>query len=304
MLIEIFYWFLNMNLIASLVGLIILLIRSIKVIPRRFAVFLWLPPFLRMVLPVSIGNPLSLVGILSPYAIKTLAFMSGGPVPLYYSNGIVLADSYDTFRITNQVVSNIFYVCGTVWLVVSVILVLLFTLMYLWNLNSFRKAKHLFDNVYESKNVSVPVVIGVFYPKIVLPVGYPKQKLKYALDHEKNHIRKADNLWRLIAIYTVLIHWFNPFCWLMLKYFLLDMEMACDERCIAHYTESERDDYMNILLSGLSSKSVFASSFGGSKIGRRLENIVGFRSITFCSSFCFVLFIVVTIFFLSMNGTV
>ena len=48
MLGEFCYWIFNMSIIASVMGLLVLLIRKVKVIPHRVSVFLWVVPFLRM----------------------------------------------------------------------------------------------------------------------------------------------------------------------------------------------------------------------------------------------------------------
>ena len=48
---EAFYWFLNMNIVASLCGLVILLLRRVRRIPRRLICWLWLIPALRVLLP-------------------------------------------------------------------------------------------------------------------------------------------------------------------------------------------------------------------------------------------------------------
>ena len=52
MLQELFYWVFNMSITAAITGVIIMLIRLMKKIPRRLTVFLWIIPFLRMVFPL------------------------------------------------------------------------------------------------------------------------------------------------------------------------------------------------------------------------------------------------------------
>ena len=54
---EIFYWIFNMSLVASLMGIIVLLLRKIRSVPKRYAVFLWIIPFFRMCVPLGLNNP-------------------------------------------------------------------------------------------------------------------------------------------------------------------------------------------------------------------------------------------------------
>ena len=50
------YWIFNMSIIATFMGLLVLLIRRFKGIPRRILVFLWAVPFLRMCFPLGINS--------------------------------------------------------------------------------------------------------------------------------------------------------------------------------------------------------------------------------------------------------
>ena len=61
MLQEIFYWVFNMSITAAVMGLLIMLVRMVKKIPRRITLFLWVVPFLRMIVPVGINSPYSLM---------------------------------------------------------------------------------------------------------------------------------------------------------------------------------------------------------------------------------------------------
>lgn len=45
MLHEVFYWIFNMSITASITGLLVVLLRLIKAIPRRVIKILWVIPF-------------------------------------------------------------------------------------------------------------------------------------------------------------------------------------------------------------------------------------------------------------------
>lgn len=65
MLGEIFYWIFNMSITAAMAGLIVLLIRTVRKVPRRVVCCLWIVPFLRMAVPLGFNSPYSLLSLLS-----------------------------------------------------------------------------------------------------------------------------------------------------------------------------------------------------------------------------------------------
>ena len=102
------------------------------------------------------------------------------------------------------------------------------------------------------------------------------------------HIRRADNLWRILAFLIVASHWFNPLCWLFLKCFLSDLELSCDERVVAKLGYDRAKEYALSLLESRPGTTVFASAFGGAKIRTRIENILSFKKMTWLSLTVFV----------------
>ena len=83
-----------------------------------------------------------------------------------------------------------------------------------------------------SDRIVTPVVFGIVRPKIILPSFLLSEKsgrLKFVLAHEAAHVRRGDNLWKVIMLLAVCIHWFNPLVWLMYVLFSRDMELSCDD---------------------------------------------------------------------------
>ena len=69
---EVFYWIFNMSITATITGVIIMLVRRIKKIPRRLTMFLWIVPFLRMAFPFGLNSPYGLMALLSKLTTKTI----------------------------------------------------------------------------------------------------------------------------------------------------------------------------------------------------------------------------------------
>lgn len=93
MLSELFYWLFNMSISASIAGIIILLIGKVKKLPRRFAHFMWIIPFLRMWIPVGVSGKYSLMTLISKYTSRTVPIYEG-ILDLTITNHIMAASEY------------------------------------------------------------------------------------------------------------------------------------------------------------------------------------------------------------------
>ena len=155
-------------------------------------------------------------------------------------------------------------------------------------LRELKDAKYLRENIYLSEKVTSPAVYGVLRPRIILPTNWADRNLEWILLHERTHIRRLDNLWRVLAFVVVVLHWFNPVAWIFLKLLLTDLELACDEGVLAQLEEDRRKEYALSLLDGKAGRNVFTSAFGGAKIRTRIENILSYRKMKWISLIAFV----------------
>lgn len=172
------------------------------------------------------------------------------------------------------------------WLVVAVGLLLITALLYLYTMCEGRCGKPAGDYRI-SETVGAPAVYGIVRQRILIPQWVGEEELPWILRHERVHLRRRDNLWRLVAVVVCCVHWFNPLCWLCLKYFLEDMELACDEGAMRGLSVQERKDYAHALLNTARDRGLFTSAFGGAEITRRVEGIVSYRQVTLLSALCF-----------------
>lgn len=288
MLQEIFYWVFNMSITAAVTGLLIMLVRMVKKIPRRITVFLWVVPFLRMIVPVGINSPYSLMTLLSEFSTKTIVvYQPAEDVSVSMMNSILAADTYFPITYKVNVLEDVFNVASVIWIIASVAIILTLIVMYSVTMHEIKDSEHLSDNVYISEKITSPAVYGIIKPKIVLPLSYKDKEIELVVLHEKMHIRGKDNLWRMIAFVIVSFHWFNPFCWLFLKCFLADLELACDERVLRKIGSDRAKEYALTLLDSKTGTTVFTSAFGGAKIRTRIENILSFKKLTWMSAMVF-----------------
>lgn len=146
-----------------------------------------------------------------------------------------------------------------------------------------------------SDRIVTPLVFGVIHPKIILPAFLAADssgRLKFVLTHEAAHVRRGDNLWKIVMMLAVCIHWFNPLVWIMYVLFTRDMELSCDEKVLSRFGEGAKREYARALV-GLAEKqyriSLFAQGFGKSAIKERIEAIMKYKNATMLSAVCAVL---------------
>lgn len=284
MLGEFFYWVFNMSIIASLTGLIILLIRTIRRIPRQITTFLWIVPFFRMCIPVGLNSSYSLMSLISHFTSRSLTiYQPADDIEFTMTNMIMAANSYFPITYKIKLLDRVFDIASVIWVIVSLAIVLALGILYLNTMYEMKTSVHLRDNIYLSDKILSPAVYGVIRPRIILPSSYATKDIQYILKHEKMHIRRADNLWRILVFLVVSIHWFNPLSWLFLKLFLTDIELSCDECVLKNYNNEQAKEYALALIEGVKSKNMFTSAFGGAKIRTRVENILSFKRMTWIS---------------------
>lgn len=284
MLQEIFYWVFNMSIMAAITGVLVMLIRLVKKIPRRLMVVLWVIPFLRMTFPFGLNSPYSLMSLLSKITTKTIVvYQPTEDVGFSVTNCVMAADTYFPITYKVNILENIFKVASVIWIIVCLAILLMLAVIYFTTLYEVKDAAHLRDNIYLSEKIISPAVYGIMKPKIILPASYKDRDIELVILHEKMHIQSADNLWRVLAFFIVAVHWFNPLCWLYLKLFLADIELSCDERVLTKVGDSRTKDYALSLLESRQGVTVFASAFGGAKIRTRIENILSFKKMTWFS---------------------
>ncbi len=302
MLAEGFYWLLSMSIVGTLVGAVVWLIRCIPRIPRRVTVWLWGFVFCRLVVPVSFGGRFGLMALVSKFFSKTIEVYADDRWSLTITNTVQGAESYFPVTYKSLWVSTIFHVASVIWMIVAILLLVVITIQYVQTAHLLSDAKPIKNGVWCSSSVDSPMVFGILCPKIVVPPTDGEIE-RFVLLHEQTHIRRKDNLWRLLAIITAVIHWFNPFVWWFLRCFLSDLEMACDESVLASCEEEERTAYAKALLDAARTRAQMFSPFGGAPLRTRILRVLSYRKLSVLSLIGCVLLIVSMAYVLLTNAT-
>ena len=295
MLGDIFYWVLNISILGSAAGLIILLLHRIRALPRFVVYLLWLLPFVRLWMPIGLANKYSLLSFISRYATKTIVVWEAMPgLPnLSMTNSIQAAESYFPIVYKTNLLKDIFNIASMIWIIVVAAAILCSVLLYIFTKSTLKNSEPIKDNLYRSDKILSPAVYGIIKPKIILPANIADADLEYILKHEQIHIRRRDNLWRVLAVITACVHWFNPFVWIFLKCFFTDMELACDAGVLKKLDDNSKKAYASALLACSAGKTYYVSAFGGAKTRLRIKNILSYKKLTLVSGLCSAAFFII-----------
>lgn len=151
-----------MSITASVTGLIVMAARKIKAVPRRFSVFLWLIPFVRMWVPFGMNSRYSLMTLISQLTTKTVTiYQPADDIAFSVTNTLMLADSYFPIAYKVNILSKVFEISSLVWIISALALILALTILYSTTKHEIRDAVHLKGNVFLSPKVESPAVYGL-----------------------------------------------------------------------------------------------------------------------------------------------
>lgn len=135
-----------------------------------------------------------------------------------------------------------------------------------------------------------PFVFGIFRPTVVMPShAESKEDVCFALMHELLHIERKDLLTKTIAEVVAVLHWFNPFAWIIRNQVTLACENACDEAVAAKLNEDGRKGYAAAILDFMDYSAApepnyppTLMSFSGDAdhVKRRLKNIMRYKKMS------------------------
>lgn len=135
-----------------------------------------------------------------------------------------------------------------------------------------------------------PVIVGVFRPRIYLPIhliaDHRESDIRYMLLHELQHYKHKDAFINCLINLAAILYWFNPVIWYALTEVRTDREIACDTCVLQMLEPDEYLAYGNTLLNFARklSRSPFslAAGIGGSagQIRKRILHIASWRPLT------------------------
>lgn len=278
---------LNMSFTASIVILAVLLLRlPLKRAPKVFSFALWGAVLFRLLCPFSLESVVSLLPRTQPFPKEmvwmeqpvsdTVITVTGGTAGPAFSPSVSAA-SADPLQI-------LLWAGALLWLMGMAILAgySLFSLLRLRR--KLKSAAYWQDNVWLCDGVDTAFVLGVFRPRIYLPVGLREEEQRCILLHERTHLKRLDHLTRLAAFAALCLHWFNPLVWVAFYLSGRDMEMSCDEAVIKALGTGSKKTYSSSLLTLAVGRRFIPGAplaFGEGDTKGRVKNVLGYRKPAF-----------------------
>lgn len=295
---QIFAKVLNMSLTASLVIVLVIAARFVlRKSPKVFSYALWAVVLFRLLCPVSLPSPVSLLGLLDapvaqtegitttveyiPY--KVVETAAENPQPDHQPQNPVAqtpAQSQQTTVETKRNPLSTAEIVTYIWLAGIAVMVIVGVGSYLRFRRHLTGAMQVKDNIYLVDHIDSAFVAGLIRPKVYLPSDIPLKQMGYIIAHEQYHIRRLDHVTKHLSFAALCIHWFNPLVWVAFILSGKDLEMSCDEAVIKKLGEGIRADYSASLLSLATGRRIIAGTplaFGEGDTKSRIKNMAKWK---------------------------
>ena len=116
--------------------------------------------------------------------------------------------------------------------------------------DSFKREMHLESSplqLVQSYRAEIPCTYGILTPRIVIPVEeYSDDELRVIILHEMTHYKQRDVVLKFFSYLMLMIHYFNPFAWMVFFKIQKWSEFVCDFRASKHFDKI--NSYFDVIL--------------------------------------------------------
>lgn len=288
---------LQLSFSGALLILTITVIRAVAInrLPKKTFVILWEICIARLLLPFSIPSAFSVYSLFERNTAvhSTFSETPAAVLPPSATKAAPLMTAPEVSPVPEAAPVPVFLI---IYVTGALLLTAAFMLSYVRCRMEFRASLPVSDAFAEEwlrthplrrhmeirtfDRITAPLTYGVFCPVILMPQNTDwssKKQLRYVLAHEYIHIRRWDALTKLIASFTLCVHWFNPLVWVMYLLLNRDIELSCDECLVRRYGHDCRSSYALTLISMEEKKSGLLplyNSFSKNAIEERITAIM------------------------------
>lgn len=261
---HIFYLFFDMGTSSIVFICVIFLLRKYFIKKNLKALkWLWIAVALKLLCPIHV--------VREPVAAALFSYSNSSSKRKFIvtpKDTRIPTVSFDVYSRTGQIIALI-------WLVGIAALAAISIAMYIvLKHNVYTRGKKE-GNIWRYGADSA-FVMGFFQQEIVLP-DIDSEDVRFMLDHEKEHLKRHDNL-KKIAGYTLLIlNWYNPMIWYAFHCFCFDIELCCDRAVTEQMDSTDRKNYINALLKNsleADEYAIYLNYFSGADLRKRIEHLV------------------------------
>ena len=308
---KLFTQILQMSISAGYVILAILLFRLLlKKAPKKYSYALWSAAAFRLLCPYSISSVVSLfnihfggkerpavdlTGVTADPGSDIIAVDTGIPiisqmirqvtdvgasVPVNETIDETIVSAAQEIAPVQQVISPV-DIIAWIWVTGVIALFAYGLISYVKLQRKMRMSMPLRDNIRQAY-IRTPFILGFIKPTIYIPFDLEPMVENISISHERCHIHRGDHIVKLLSYLILIIHWFNPLCWLAYFEMGKDMEMSVDEYVLSHYRDISRS-YSTALLSFSTGKRFALASplaFGERNVKERIVNAMKFKNAT------------------------
>ena len=290
---EVFTKLLNMSLMASILVLIIIVLRfALKKAPKKYICILWALVALRLICPFSISS------VFSAYNMLDKNTISSGQVEYFEYNGktekpqltfevpALVNDNYSPDSMTVGTKTSGVYMPTVVYIwLFGIIAMAAYAIVSYAGLHKEVKASiKKDDNVYVCDEISSPFILGFIRPRIYLPSGIGEEVREHVVAHEKAHIKRLDYIWKPLGFVLLSVYWFNPVMWIAYIFLCKDIEGACDEKVISQMDKESIASYSQALLTCAAQRRMITAcpiAFGETDVKGRIKNVLNYKKPAF-----------------------
>ena len=273
---------LNMSVTGSIVILCVLAARLVlKKAPRVFSCILWLVVLLRLLCPVSLTGPVSVLSFVDvpmaeSGAVEYVQMPVRTPVETIPTESNRIEVGMEVVQFLCKPIIDWNLIASRVWIAGVAALAGYGMISYVNLKRKLRESVPLGKGIREADGITTPFVLG---RTIYLPAGLPAEERIYILLHEQLHIRHGDPAVKLLFWAAVCLHWFNPLVWLGFFLCERDMELRCDEAVLRQCGTGMRSDYAQSLLNCAAGQRFAPAplAFGEGDTGRRVKFVLGWK---------------------------
>ena len=304
---QVFLDLVNTSISAGWLVLAIVILRLLlKKAPRWIVCGLWALVAARLLLPVSIESPASLIPepISSGQVIENIsdtywgdtkilqdgtagyqAAVDAGREPISIGNGhYYVVTAPDGISEPQTFADAVIPIASGIWLTGSLLLVIYSAVSYLLVRRKVAAALHLREDIYLCDYIKSPFILGILRPRIYLPSSLDQSNWPHVLAHERAHLKRRDHWWKPLGFVLLCIHWFNPLLWLAYILLCRDIEMACDEKVINSLGDQGKIGYSEALLECSMPRYLIAAcplAFGEVGVKERVKSVLNYKKPAF-----------------------
>lgn len=152
-----------------------------------------------------------------------------------------------------------FFIC--IYLLLGSTIILSF---FIHNILKYKKCKKYFTHnnfiknlsinkklipVYECPGCGTPFVIGVSHPVLIIPSRNMSQyNLDLIVEHELAHIKHHDNHFKILFTIVIIVHFYNPFVYVLFSLWNKYSEIYCDHTVIYNKKASDITNYAKLII--------------------------------------------------------